>query len=260
MRRRVRTSLPSGRGAIRRADFPRRRRLCVSHARPRVLPADAAGGRLGPRTPSPNWDMVESGNNPDSGRFSRSDTSELLRAVRFSGPCVRSRLAAVRYPRRCGRPKRARLSFLLLTAQTRMVRRLGVQSVAVAVPVPAAGEAANDAGAGPLGEVGLGEAGGAGTVHGLGVGPPQPDALAEMAVGEWLAVAGQLARRWLDDGRRPECVQDLRSGGWYTHHRPLSRRTSRARQLVGLPQTLTVPQPAPAAPRGGSTESTDPPI
>jgi hypothetical protein len=47
----------------------------------------------------------------------------------------------------------------------------------------AVSEDANDA-RGPLGEARLGEAGGAGIVHGLGVGSPQPDALAELADGE----------------------------------------------------------------------------
>jgi hypothetical protein len=50
----------------------------------------------------------------------------------------------------------------------------------VAVPVRAASEDANDAGAGPLGEAVLREAGGAGTDHGLGVGPRQPDAFVEL--------------------------------------------------------------------------------
>jgi hypothetical protein len=79
----------------------------------------------------------------------------------------------------------------------------------VAVPVRAASEDANAAGAGPLGEAVLCEAGGAGTVHGLGVGPPQPDAPAELADGEQPGVAGELARRRLDDEWRAEEVQDL---------------------------------------------------
>jgi hypothetical protein len=62
---------------------------------------------------------------------------------------------------RWSRPKRARSSFLLLTARTRTVRRSGVLSVAVAVPVLPADEFAEDTGAdhlpeGMLGEVGVG--------------------------------------------------------------------------------------------------------
>jgi hypothetical protein len=117
---------------------------------------------------------------------------------------------------RCGRPKRARSSFLLLTARTRTLRRSGVRSVAVAVPVLAAGEDANDAGAGPLGEAVLREAGGAGTVHGLGEGAGEPDALVELAIGELPGVAGELARRRLDDERRAEKVEDSGPDAWYT--------------------------------------------
>jgi hypothetical protein len=77
-------------------------------------------------------------------------------------------------------------AFLLLTARTRTLRRSGVQSVAVAVPVLAASKGANDAGAGPLGEAGLGEAGGAGIVHGLGVSSRQPDARSNWRMGSSL--------------------------------------------------------------------------
>jgi hypothetical protein len=64
----------------------------------------------------------------------------------------------------------------------------------VAGPVLAAGEDANDAGVGPLGKAVLREAGGAEIVHGLGVGPPQPDAFVELADGEQSGVAGELTR------------------------------------------------------------------
>jgi hypothetical protein len=75
----------------------------------------------------------------------------------------------------------------------------------VAVPVLAASEDANDAGAGPLGEAVLCEAGGAGTVHGLGEGAGELDAL-----GRQPGVAGELTRRRLNDEWRAEEVQDLR--------------------------------------------------
>ena len=67
------------------------------------------------------------------------------------------------------------------------------------VPVLAAGEDANDAGAGPLGEAVPREAGGAGTVHGLGEGAGEPDVLVELADGQQPGVTGQLTRRRLDD-------------------------------------------------------------
>jgi hypothetical protein len=69
----------------------------------------------------------------------------------------------------------------------------------VAVPVLAAGEDANDAGAGSLGEAVLREAGGAGTVHRLGEGAGAPDARVRLARGEQSSIAGELARRRLDD-------------------------------------------------------------
>jgi hypothetical protein len=100
-------------------------------------------------------------------------------------------------------------AFLLLTAQTRTLRCSGVRSVA-GVPVLAASEDGNDTGAGPLGEAVLREAGGAGTVHGLGVGPPQPDAFVELPDGEQPGVSGQLARRRLKDRRRLEEIEDWR--------------------------------------------------
>jgi hypothetical protein len=68
----------------------------------------------------------------------------------------------------------------------------------VAVPVLAASEDANAAGAGPLGEAVFREAGGAGTVHGLGVGPRQPDAFVELADGEQPGVTGELTQRRLE--------------------------------------------------------------
>jgi hypothetical protein len=55
--------------------------------------------------------------------------------------------------------------------------------VAVAVPVRAASEDANDAGAGPLGEAVLREASGAGVVQSLGEGAGEPDVLVELADG-----------------------------------------------------------------------------
>jgi hypothetical protein len=63
----------------------------------------------------------------------------------------------------------------------------------VAVPVLAAGEDANDAGGGPLGEAVLRETGDTETVHGLGEGTGQADALVELAHAEQPGVAGHLA-------------------------------------------------------------------
>jgi hypothetical protein len=63
----------------------------------------------------------------------------------------------------------------------------------VDVPVLAAGEDANDAGAGPHGGAVPREAGGAGTVHGLGEGAGEPDARVHLAGGEQSGVAGELA-------------------------------------------------------------------
>ena len=111
---------------------------------------------------------------------------------------------------RCGRPKRARSSFLFLTARTRTLCRSGVPSVAVAVSIGAVGEDANEADAGPLGEAVLREAGGAATVQGLGEGAGETDARIQLAGDEQPGVTGELARGWLDDERRDEQIQDLR--------------------------------------------------
>ena len=95
----------------------------------------------------------------------------------------------------------------------------------MAVSIGAVGEDANEADAGPLGEAVLREAGGAGTGHGLGVGPRQPDAFAELADGRQPGVVGQSARRRLDDERRSEEVEDLGPDSWYTHGRSPSFST-----------------------------------
>jgi hypothetical protein len=47
------------------------------------------------------------------------------------------------------------------------------------------------------------------TVHALDGGAAEPDAPAELADGQQPGVAGELARRRLDDERRAEEVQDL---------------------------------------------------
>jgi hypothetical protein len=59
------------------------------------------------------------------------------------------------------------------------------------------------------------EIGVAGVVEGAGVGTRQPDALIELTGGQQPGVAGQRARRRLDDERRAEEVQDLGPGGGY---------------------------------------------
>src|SRR5262245_28894763 len=84
-------------------------------------------------------------------------------------------------------------------------------------------------GSGPhhLQETVLGEVGIAGVVEGAGIGPCQPDALVELADGQQPGVAEESDRRWLNDERRAEEVQDLRPGGWYTHHRSRGCGTNR---------------------------------
>jgi hypothetical protein len=89
----------------------------------------------------------------------------------------------------------------------------------------------------------LREAGGAGTVHGPGGGAGEPDALVKVADGEQPGVAGELARRRLDDDRHAEKVQDLRPVGWYTHLFPA--RTNMARQRMRRIRREKIPQPAP---------------
>jgi hypothetical protein len=96
---------------------------------------------------------------------------------------------------------------------------VGAQGVVV-VLVRVAGQDAVDAGPDHLHEGVLGEAGVAGVVQGVGEGPGEPDALIEPADREQPGVAGQLARRRLDDQRRAEKVPDLGPGGWYTHPLP----------------------------------------
>src|SRR5262245_64004333 len=63
----------------------------------------------------------------------------------------------------------------------------------------------------------LGQAGVAGVVEGVGEGPGEADALVELADGEQPGVAGELARRRLNDERCAEEVQDLGPGGGATH-------------------------------------------
>jgi hypothetical protein len=82
-----------------------------------------------------------------------------------------------------------------------------------------------DAGPDHLQEAVLGEVGIAGVVEGSGECLREPDALVELADGEQSGVAGELARRRLDDERRAEEVEDLGPGGWYTHRLPPRLRT-----------------------------------
>jgi hypothetical protein len=65
----------------------------------------------------------------------------------------------------------------------------------------------------------LGQLGIAGVVESLGEGSSQADALVKLADGQQPDVAGELAARGLDDERRAEEFEDLRSGGWHTHRR-----------------------------------------
>ena len=63
----------------------------------------------------------------------------------------------------------------------------------------------------------LGQAGVAGVVEGVGEGPGEPDALVKRAEGEEPGVAGKLAGRGFDDGRRAEGIDDRGPGRWYTN-------------------------------------------
>jgi hypothetical protein len=83
----------------------------------------------------------------------------------------------------------------------------------VVVLVLVAGQDAVDAGTDHLQEAVLGQVGVPGIVESGGEGPGQANAVVELAEGEQPG-SGQLARRWLDDERRTEEVQDLRPGGW----------------------------------------------
>jgi hypothetical protein len=55
----------------------------------------------------------------------------------------------------------------------------------------------------------LGGGGVTGVIEGLCEGTREPDVLVELADGEQPGIAGELARRRLDDERRAEEVQDL---------------------------------------------------
>src|SRR5262249_2563861 len=96
---------------------------------------------------------------------------------------------------------------------------VGAEGVVI-VLVLVAGEDAVDAGADHLPVGVLGEVGVAGVVQGVGEGAGETDTFVELADGEQPGVAGELARRRLDDERRAEEVQDLWPGGWYTHRLP----------------------------------------
>jgi hypothetical protein len=59
----------------------------------------------------------------------------------------------------------------------------------------------------------LGEVGVPGVIEGLGKRPGQPEALVERVDGEQPGVAGELARRRLDEEGRAGEVEDFGSGG-----------------------------------------------
>ena len=88
------------------------------------------------------------------------------------------------------------------------------------VRVLVAGQDALDARAHHLQEGVVGEMGVARVVEGLGKGAGEPDALVELADREQPGVAGELARRRLQDERRAEEIEALRPDRRYTH--PLS--------------------------------------
>src|SRR5262249_43050448 len=109
-----------------------------------------------------------------------------------------------------------------LAGQVAIVRRavgdeledgVGPEGVVV-VLVLVAGEDAVDPGANHLPEGGRGEVGVAGVVEGVGEGPGEPDAFVELPEGKESGVAGELARRRLDNDRNAEEVEDLRPSGW----------------------------------------------
>jgi hypothetical protein len=84
----------------------------------------------------------------------------------------------------------------------------------VVVLVFVAGQDAVDATANHLQEGMLREVGVAGVVEGVGEGPGPADALVELTDGEQPGVAGELARRRLDEERRAEEVEDLCPDTW----------------------------------------------
>jgi hypothetical protein len=94
-----------------------------------------------------------------------------------------------------------------------------VAECVVVVLVLVAGQDAVDARPDHLQEGVLGQVGVTGVIQGLGKGPGQADALVKLADGEQSGVAGELARRRLDDEWRAEEVEDLGPGGGYTHQR-----------------------------------------
>ena len=93
---------------------------------------------------------------------------------------------------------------------------VGAEGVVV-VLVLVASEDAVDPGPDHLQEGVFGQVGVAGVVEGGGEGTSEPDVLVELAEGQQPCVAGQLARRRLEDERRAEEVEDLWPGGCYTH-------------------------------------------
>jgi hypothetical protein len=86
----------------------------------------------------------------------------------------------------------------------------------VVVLVKVAGQDAVDATADHLQERVRGEVGVAGGVEHVGQDSRESDALVELAKGEQPGVAGELARRRLDDQGRAEKIENLWPGGWYT--------------------------------------------
>jgi hypothetical protein len=84
----------------------------------------------------------------------------------------------------------------------------------VVVLVRVAGEDAVDPAADHLQEGVLGQLRVAGVVERIGEGPGQADLLVELADGEQPGVAGELTRRWLDDERCAEEVEDLGPDIW----------------------------------------------
>jgi hypothetical protein len=105
-----------------------------------------------------------------------------------------------------------------------------------------AGLGAEDTETDKLDEGVLDAVGVAGVVAGVGEGLGEAPALVGRADGEQPGVARELARRWLDDERRAEKVQDLRPARWYTQRLPPPLRNEPGASTGETPPTCRSPR------------------
>jgi hypothetical protein len=115
----------------------------------------------------------------------------------------------------------------------------------VVVLVLVASQDAVDAGTDHLQERVLGQVRVAGIVEGCGEGPGQADALVELAEGEQPGVAGELARRRLDDDRMPKKSRTCGQAAGTLMNSLLGCRNNLARQQMRRIRREKIPQPAP---------------